>query len=334
MPGALTETRRALITGITGQDGSFLAELLLEKGYDVTGVVRDLDRRSLGSSEHLRGQIRVLPWDLQRLETLQMAIAETRPREIYHLAGPSDVPGSWWRPQETVAAIVGSCAQILETVRDVDPGIRVFVAASGAMFGNTPESPQREDSPCRPTTPYGIARLAAHQLVGVMRTHDKLYACSGIMFNHESERRPKQFVTRKITHAAAAISLGKMEKLVLGSLEAIRDWSFAGDIMKGAWLMLQQDHPEDYVLSSGEAHSVAELAELAFACVGLEAARYLDVDPELVSQREGEEGTPSVGDPTKALEQLGWRAQVDFEELIRRMVHADQRSLQASMTRS
>jgi len=327
-------TSSALITGLTGQDGSFLAELLLEKGYTVTGVVRGSQERSLGSSEHLRGQVSVLAGDLDRPGTLRAAIEEVRPTEIYHLAGPSFVPASWEQPGKTIATIAGSCAEILETVRDVDREMRVFVAASGAIFGDAPESPQREDTPCRPTTPYAIARLAAHELVGAIRTHDGLYACSGIVFNHESERRPEQFVTRRITRAAAAISLGLQDTLTLGSLDAIRDWSFAGDIMEGAWLTLQQERPDDYVLASGVGHTVAELAKTAFACVDLDPEPYLREDASLLRPEETHRSTPNVGDPTKAREQLGWRAQVSFEELIQRMVDADLRSLQASAARS
>jgi GDPmannose 4,6-dehydratase len=324
----------ALITGLTGQDGSFLAELLLEKGYRVTGMVRGAEGRSLGSSEHLRGQVSIVEGDLERSGTLRAAIEQVRPAEIYHLAGPSFVPASWEQPGETIAAIAGSCAEILSAVRDIDREMRVFVAASGAIFGDAPESPQREDTPCRPTTPYAIARLAAHELVGAMRTHDGLYACSGIVFNHESERRPEQFVTRRITRAAAAISLGLQEDLTLGALDAVRDWSFAGDIMEGAWLMLQQDDPDDYVLASGVAHTVAELARTAFACVGLDPAPYLRTDENLLRPEETPRSTPNVGDPTKARERLKWSARVGFEELIARMVDADVRSLQASAARS
>jgi GDPmannose 4,6-dehydratase len=317
----------ALVTGITGQDGSFLAELLLEKGYDVTGMVRGAPDGALGCSEHLRGQVRLVHGDLLEPASLRAIIEQVRPRELYHLAAPSFVPASWERPGETVSAIVGACATILETVRELDGEIRVFAPASGAIFGDAGESPQREDTPCRPTTPYAIAKLAAHELVGAMRAHDGLYACSGILFNHESERRPPQFVTRKITRAAAAIALGLEQELTLGSLEAVRDWSFAGDVMEGAWLMLQQERAEDYVLASGVAHTVHDLARTAFACVELDVERHLRVDTSLVRAAES---TPSVGDPAKAREQLGWRQRLGFEELVQRMVQADLRSLQGS----
>jgi GDPmannose 4,6-dehydratase len=318
---------RALITGITGQDGSFLAELLLEHGYSVTGMVRGGPERPLGCSEHLRGRVELMAGDLLERSSLRAAIAQVRPNEIYHLAAPSFVPASWEGPGETVAAIAGSCAAILEAVRALDPAMRVFASASGAIFGEALESPQREDTPCRPMTPYAIAKLAAHELVGAMRSHDGLHASSGIVYNHESERRPERFVTRRITRGAAAIALGLQQELTLGNLEAVRDWSFAGDIVRGAWLMLQQERPDDYVLASGVAHTVAELARAAFACVDLDFERYVRVDSELV---RAPESTPSVGDPTKAREQLGWSPQVSFEDLVERMVRADLRSLQAA----
>jgi GDPmannose 4,6-dehydratase len=318
---------RALITGITGQDGSFLTELLLEQGYAVWGLVRGAAGRTLGCSEHLRGHVELVTGDLLDPPTIRAAIERVMPNEVYHLAAPSFVPASWQRPRETIAAIAGSCAAILEAVRELDPSIRVFASASGAIFGEAPESPQREDTPCRPTTPYAIAKLAAHELVGVVRAHDGLHASSGIVYNHESERRPEQFVTRRITRGAAAIALGHQRELTLGNLEAVRDWSFAGDIVRGAWLMLQQQRPDDYILASGVAHTVAELARTAFACVGLDFERYVRVDSELV---RAPESTPSVGDPGKARERLGWRAHVGFEELVERMVKADVRALEDS----
>jgi GDPmannose 4,6-dehydratase len=319
----------ALITGITGQDGSFLAELLLEKGYLVTGLVRGPAERSLGASEHLRGQVELVRGDLLDPDSLRRAIDDVRPAEVYHLAGPSFVPASWELPGETIAAIAGSCAAILQAVRESDRDARVLVSASGAIFGDAPASPQREDTPCRPTTPYAIAKLAAHQLVGAVREHDGVHASSAIVYNHESERRPERFVTRRITRGAAAIALGLQDELTLGTLEAIRDWSFAGDIVRGAWLMLQQDAPDDYILASGVPHTVAELAHAAFACVDLDVERYLRVDPSLVRPRER---TPSVGDPAKARARLGWEPELDFEHLVERMVQADLRSLRAAPT--
>ena len=288
------EQPSALITGITGQDGSFLAELLLGKGYAVTGMVRRSEP-DLGCSEHLRGQVALLEGELLEPATAcARRSREVRPRELYHLAAPSFVPDSWERPAETLAAITGACAAVLEAVAATDPSIRVFNPASAMIFGEAPESPQSETTPCRPQSPYAIAKLAAHELVGVLREHRGLHASSGILYNHESERRPEQFVTRRISRAAAAISLGLQDELSLGSLEAVRDWSFAGDVMEGAWLMLQQEQGGDYVLASGVGHTVAEFAERAFACVGLEAERYLRVDEQL---KRAPERTPSVGDP-------------------------------------
>jgi GDPmannose 4,6-dehydratase len=320
------QSRRALITGITGQDGSFLAELLLQKGYEVSGVVRGGVERRLGCSEHLRERLGLFDGDLLDASSLREAVERAQPDELYHLASPSFIPASWEHPGETMQAIVGPTAVLLEAVRDSAPGARVWVASSGAMFGEAKESPQREQTPCRPVSPYAIAKLAAHQLVGAMREHEGVWGCSGIVFNHESERRPHQFVTRTITRAAAQIKLGMAEEVTLGALDAVRDWSFAGDVMRGAWLMLQQEQPDDYVLASGVGHTVAELAKTAFACVGLEAERYVRVDPKLLRPPEK---TVSVGDPSKARERLGWEPQVSFEQLVRRMVDADLRELQA-----
>jgi GDPmannose 4,6-dehydratase len=314
-----------LVTGITGQDGSYLAELLLQNGYAVTGMVRGAAGRDLGCSEHLREHLALVPGELLDAESLRAAVQDTAPSEIYHLAAPSFVPDSWRRPEETLRAIAGATAALLEAVREIDPSIRVYVAASGAIYGDAGVSPQREDTPCRPDTPYALAKLASHQLVGAMRRQEELWACSGIVFNHESERRPEQFVTRKITRGAAEVALGRRSELSVGDLSAVRDWSYAGDIMRGAWLALQADRPDDYVLASGVGHTVREFAQAAFACVDLEAEPHLRVDPALV---RGHEGTPSVGDPTRAHERLGWEPEVSFEELVQRMVRADLRELE------
>lgn len=319
-----TAGRRALLTGLTGQDGSFLAELLLEKGYAVTGMVRGPAERDLGCSEYLRERLTLLPGDLLDPQSLRASVQQGAPQEIYHLAAPSFVPDSWRRPEQTMRAIAGATGALLEAVRDVYPAARVYVAASGAMYGDAGVWPQREDTPCRPDTPYAVAKLAAHQLVGAMRAHAGLWACSGIVFNHESERRPERFVTRKIARGAAEVALGRRSELLVGDLDAVRDWSYAGDVMRGAWLMLQQEQPEDYVLASGVARTVGELARVAFACVGLEAEPYLRVDPALV---RAEEGTPSVGDASKAHAHLGWQPEVSFAELVERMVRADLEAL-------
>jgi GDPmannose 4,6-dehydratase len=318
----------ALITGLTGQDGSFLAELLLEKGYRVVGLVRGEEgERGLGSAEHLRGQVELLSGDVLDPVAFREAIARAGTSEIYHLAAPSFVPASWERPGETLAAIAGSTATLLTVVRELELPARVLVAASSEIFGDAGESPQNEDTPCRPRSPYAVAKLAAHQLLGRLREHDGLHASSAIAYNHESERRPERFVTRRITRAAAAISLGRQHELELGALDAVRDWSFAGDIVRGAWLMLQQEQPGDYVLSSGVAHTVAEFARAAFACVDLDPERYLRVDEARV---RAPESTPSVGDPRRARERLGWTPELSFEQLVERMVRADLRELEAA----
>lgn len=321
---ARRERKSALVTGITGQDGSFLAELLLERGYHVTGTIRSAAESRLGWSEHLRGRIELINVNLVDPGSLRHAVATVLPEELYHLAAPSFAPDSWRRPAKTFAAIVEATAALLETVRDQDEKIRVFVAGSGAMFGGSPDSPQHEDSPCRPETPYATAKLAAHLIAAQLRTHDGLFVCSGILYNHESERRPEAFVPRKIARAAAAIKLGLEREVMLGDLTAIRDWSFAGDIMHGAWLALQQKQPDDYILASGAGHTVAQLADIAFDYLGLDAQEHIRVDPTLVRESEP---TPRIGDPSRAYERLGWQPTLTFEQLIHRMVDADMRSL-------
>jgi len=311
------QRRRALVTGLTGQDGSFLVELLLGQGYEVIGLARNPVGHPPDGVTMLRG-------DLLNPDSLSAAVRDVMPHQLYHLAGPSFPPASWERPAETLSAIAGATATLLDAVRRHSPQARVFVAGSGQMFGAAPQSPQREETPCRPQDPYAIAKLAVHQLVGVLRARYGLFACSGILYNHESERRPEQFVSRKITRGAAAVKLGLSDEVILGDLSAVRDWSFAGDIVRGAWLMLEADEPQDYILASGTPHTVRELAEIAFAHVGLKASEHVRVDPELV---RASEQTPLVGDPSRAREQLGWRAELSFEVLIQRMVDADLEAL-------
>ncbi len=317
---------RALLTGLTGQDGSFLAELLLAKGYEVVAAIRRDPAEPLGCAEHLRGQVELVPGDLLAPASLAEAVANVRPDELYHLAAPSFVPDSWRQPARTMAAVAGATATLLEAVGRHSPTTRTFISTSGTMFGAAPDSPQDEQTPCRPQSPYATAKLAAHQLVGQLREHDGLFACSGILYNHESERRPEAFVTRKIARAAAQIKLGKQEHVHLGDLDAVRDWSFAGDVMYGAWLTLQQDRADDYIFASGEPHTVRELAEIAFARVGLDASQYIRVDAALL---RAPEPTLLVGDPSKARERLGWRPTVSFDEIVWRMVDADVEALEA-----
>ena len=319
-----------MVTGITGQDGSFLAELLLERGYRVAGMIRRRADTTLGSSEHLRGRIDVVEGDLLEFESLRHVVATVRPDELYHLAAPSFVPDSWRRPAETFTAIAGATAALLETVRDRSEQTRVFVAVSAAMFGAASESPQRENTPCRPETPYATAKLAAHQLAGHLRVHDGVFVCSGILYNHESERRPESFASRKLARAAAAIKLGLAREVALGDLTAVRDWSFAGDIMQGAWLALQQDRPDDYILASGIGRTVAEMADVAFGYLGLDARNYIRVDDTLV---RGPEATLRVGDSSRARDRLGWQPTLTFEQLVHRMVDADIRALRLTALR-
>ena len=315
-----TGVRRALVTGVTGQDGSFMADLLLEQGYAVSGMVRSTPEIPVGSAEHLRDRIELVPGDLSDPRSLAAAICSVRPHELYHFAAPSFVPDSWLRPAATLATIAGATATLLETIRDHSSQTRVFVAVSSAIFGSAPESPQNEETDCRPETPYATAKLAAHHLVGQLRRRDEIFACSGILYNHESERRPERFVTRKISRAAAAIKAGFEREVVLGDLTAIRDWSFAGDVVRGAWLMLQQDRPADYVLASGVGHTVAEFAEVAFAHVGLRSEEHIRVTETL---QRGVESTPPVGDPGRANRLLEWWPTLSFEQLVHRMVDAD-----------
>jgi GDPmannose 4,6-dehydratase len=312
------------VTGLSGQDGSFLAELLLERGYDVIGMVRPeaggSPGASLGASEHLRERVELLPGDLLDPPSLRAVVAAARPDELYHLAAPSFVPESWLRPARTLAAIAESTATLLEAVRKDSPETRVFVAGSGAIFGAAPESPQHEDTVCRPDNPYATAKLAARHIVGQLRAHDGVFACSGILYNHESERRSEQFVTRKITRAAAAIKLGLRDEVVLGDTTAVRDWSFAGDVMLGAWLMLQQDEPGDFVVATGIAHSVRDCVEIAFDQAGIKIDDHVVIDDALKRPAEVDH---LVGDASNAKRTLGWEPRVSFEELIRLMVDAD-----------
>lgn len=316
----------AMVTGLSGQDGSLLSELLVERGYHVIGVVRPGAQKPLGAAEHLGDDLDLVAADLLDPDALRAAVADTRPDELYHLAAPSFVPEAWQHPARTAAAITGATAILLEAVRDHSPKTRMFVASTGTMFGATSESPQREETAFWPQTPYATAKLAGHQLAGQLRDHDGLFVCSGILYNHESERRPEHFVSRKITCAAAAIRLGLQRPLALGNLDAVRDWSFAGDVVEGMWSMLQQDRPDDYILASGVPHTVRELAQVAFAHVGLRAEDHIEVDEELIRPAEP---TPLIGDPTRARERLGWRPTLSFEELVERMVDADLRTLQS-----
>jgi GDPmannose 4,6-dehydratase len=310
---------RALVTGVTGQDGSFLAQELLSGGGEVIGLSRRARGEDLGAAEPLRDRVSLLQGEISD-PAVRAKVVALAPDEIYHLAAPTFVPDSWRDPSATMTAIHGAAAALLALVADELPATRLFLAGSGEMFGDAPVSPQREDTPCRPRSPYASAKLAAHQLAGQLRERDGVFVVSGILFNHESERRPERFVSRKICSAAAEISLGRRERLELGDMSAIRDWSFAGDVMRGAVLALRHDEPADYVLASGVAHTVADLVRAAFAHVGLDPDEHVEVDPALV---RAPESVAPVGDPERARDVLGWAPQVSFEQLVARMVDAD-----------
>lgn len=317
--------RRALITGVSGQDGTYLAEQLVAAGYDVTGLVRNPGDRVL---THLEG-VSLLHGDLDDAATLVDALGAVRPHELYHLAAPTFVPASWDDPAVPMAQIAGATGTLLTAAHRLDPELRVFVATSSEIFGDAGESPQREDSPKRPRSPYGIAKLAAHQLVGVLRERHGLFAVSGILYNHESPRRPVRFLPRKVTRGAAAIALGLQDELVLGDQAAIRDWSHAADVMRGARLSLQADAPGDYVFASGVGRTVGALVEAAFAAAGISAEGRIRVDPAFV--RPPEEWPP-VGDPSRARKLLGWQAEHSFEATIAEMVAADLEELRSEAT--
>lgn len=316
----MSARRRALITGVTGQDGSYLAELLLAKGYEVTGVVRDPGRR-------VPDGVAVVEGDLHDPPSLTRALADVAPHELYHLAAPTYVPASWEDPAAVIAAIAGATGTLLTAAARVDPAMRVFVATSSEIFGDAGESPQAESSPMRPRSPYGIAKLAAHQLVGVLRERLDLFAVSGITYNHESPRRPEHFLPRKVTRGAAAIALGLQDELVLGDLEAVRDWSHAADVVRGAWLALQADRPDDYVFASGVGRTVGDLVDAAFAAAGIAPDGHVRVDPAFV---RAPEPTPPVGDPSHARAALGWAPKIAFADLIAEMVAADLAALRAA----
>jgi len=318
--------RRALITGIGGQDGSLLSELLLEAGYEVVGLVRP----GAGAYPNLReigDRIELYEADLLHKTSLAQALRAAHPTEVYNLAAPSFVPASWERPVETAEFAAVGATSLLEAIRAVDPGIRFYQASSSEIFGEPEQMPQTEETPLAPLTPYGVAKAYAHFSARSYRKRYGLFTCSGILYNHESPRRPIEFLPRKVAHGAAAISVGLQDELVLGDLDARRDWGYAGDYVRAMWLMLQQDEPDDYVVASGESHSVRELVECAFAHVGLDWQQHVRVDPAL--QRGSAELHRLVGDATRARERLDWRPELDFEQLVRLLVDADLERLRA-----
>ncbi len=312
--------KRALITGITGQDGSYLADLLLDKGYEVHAVVRRASTTNYWRIEHILDRITLHPADLLDQLSLIRVLNDVRPAELYNLAAMSFVPASWDQPMLTGEFNAQGVTRMLEAVRQVDPKIRIYQASSSEMFGKVREVPQTELTPFYPRSPYGVSKVFAHYITVNYRESYDLFAVSGILFNHESPRRGLEFVTRKVTDGVARIKLGLATSLSLGNLDAHRDWGFAGDYVRAMWMMLQQDRPDDYVIATGESHSVRELVEVAFGRVGLDWNKHVKLDPKLIRPAEVDH---LVGDASKARKVLGWKPDVDFRRLIHMMVDAD-----------
>ncbi len=323
-------TRAALITGITGQDGSYLAELLLDKGYRVAGMTRRSSTDRHERIAHLAGRLELVQGDLLDQASLVAALEQTRPQEVYNLAAQSFVPTSWNQPVLTAEVTALGATRMLEAIRQVDPAIRFYQASSSEMFGKVRQTPQNEETPFYPRSPYGVAKAYAHFLTVNYRESYGLFAVSGVLFNHESPRRGLEFVTRKVSDGVARISLGLSRSLRLGNLGAQRDWGFAGDYVRAMWLMLQQDEPRDYVVASGEAHSVQELCEIAFNHVGLDYHDFVEVDEALFRPAEVEH---LLGDATRARTELGWRPEVDFAGLVKMMVDADVKRHRLALSR-
>ena len=313
-------SKRAIITGVTGQDGSYLAELLLEQGYQVTGIIRRLSHPNSERIDHLQDRIKLPPADLLDEMSLVRAIAEEEPDEFYNLAAMSFVPASWEQPLLTGEFNAQGVTRVLDAIRHVNPKIKFYQASSSEMFGKVREVPQTEMTPFYPRSPYGVSKVFGHYITVNYRESYNLFACSGILFNHESPRRGFEFVTRKVTYAAARIKLGLQDKLFLGNLEAHRDWGFAGDYVRAMWLMLQQPTPDDYVVATGEAHSVKDLVEIAFSRVDLDWKRYVEIDHHLLRPAEVDH---LIGNPAKARQILQWEPSVTFAGLVEMMVDAD-----------
>jgi GDPmannose 4,6-dehydratase len=322
----VTTERRALITGITGQDGSYLAELLLAEGYEVAGMVRRASTESLERIEHLLDRLSLVQGDLLDQASLVSALTETEPTEVYNLAAQSFVPTSFRQPVLTAEFTAVGVTRLLEAIRGVNPEIRFYQASSSEMFGRVREVPQTERTAFHPRSPYGVAKAYGHYITVNYRESYGLFACSGILFNHESPRRGLEFVTRKISDGVARLKLGLAGELRLGNLEARRDWGFAGDYVKAMWLMLQADEPTDYVVGTGAMHSVRDFVEAAFARAELDPGPLVTVDPALLRPAEVDQ---LVADPSLAREGLGWEPETSFEELVAMMVDADLERLAA-----
>ena len=312
--------KRALITGITGQDGSYLAELLLEKGYEVFGLVRRSSTVNFERIAEIQDRIQLISGDLTDQNSLFYALQQSTPHEVYNLAAQSFVQTSWTQPILTGDVTALGVTRMLEAIRIFDKTIRFYQASSSEMFGKVQAVPQREDTPLYPRSPYGVAKVYGHWATVNYRESYAMYAVSGILFNHESPRRGLEFVTRKVSDAVARIKLGLATELRLGSLDAKRDWGFAGDYVRAMWSMLQQDEPEDYVIATGETHSVEELVEVAFSHVGLEWRDHVVQDPRFMRPAEVD---LLIGDASRARDAIGWEPAVSFDELIRMMVDAD-----------
>ncbi|MBZ8180694.1 GDP-mannose 4,6-dehydratase [Oscillatoria salina] len=318
--------KTALITGITGQDGYYLSKLLREKGYQVAGLIPPQRQASVAKLGELANQIKVCPVELTDSKALLQVVAQLHPDEIYNLAAPSFVPDSWKDPLGTLDLVTGTATRLLDAVREVGIPTRFYQASSSEMFGNVDRDPQDENTPFRPKNPYAAAKLHAHWTMVHHRSRYNLFACSGILYNHESPRRPPSFVTRKVTLTAAKIKLGLSDRLEMGNLDAKRDWGYAGDHVEAMWRMLQADEPEDYVIGTGKLHAVRELVATAFECVDLNWEQYVQVNPKFFRP---DEHFQLVADPTKAKTNLGWEPQVSFEALIEKMVKKDLEYLQA-----
>lgn len=316
----------ALITGITGQDGSYLAEFLLERGYKVVGLVRRSSTVTFERIRHIQNRLTLVSGDLLDQSSLIAALQEHRPQEVYNLAAQSFVPASWKQPVFTGEVTGLGVTRMLEAIRQVAPQTRFYQASTSEMFGKAQEVPQRETTPLYPRSPYGVAKVYGHWITVNYRESYNLFACSGILFNHESPRRGLEFLPRKVSYGAALVKLGMARELRLGNLDAKRDWGFAGDYVRAMWLMLQQDQPDDYVIGTGQTHSVRDLCNVAFGHLGLDYEDYVKVDPRFIRPAEVD---LLVGDPGKARTMLGWEPTVSFEELVAMMVEADLRRLQA-----
>jgi GDPmannose 4,6-dehydratase len=310
---------RAIVTGVGGQDGSYLAELLLERGYEVVGVVRDASRH-YETLAAVRDRVQLVSADLLDRDALESVLRDHAPREVYNLASPSFVPRSWEHPVETAEFAAVGVTSLLEAIRAVDLGIRFYQASSSEIFGEPAVVPQTEGTPLAPVTPYGVAKTYGHLIIGSYRRRYGLHGSCGILYNHESPRRPDNFLPSKVAHAVAAIAEGRQGELVLGDLDAQRDWGYAPDYVHAMWLMLQQDEPADYIVATGELHSVRELVETAFAHVGLDWSKHVRIDESL--KRGQAELHMLVGDASKAREQLGWQSSLRFDELVALLVDA------------